>query len=86
MQPFRGALSGLGFAVFALSGLAMFVLELFWFYTWWGIWGLIAAFAVPPLVGVFPFVLLFMEGFSPLYFGLWGLGFAGGIFGAALSN
>lgn len=69
----------LAMLLFIGSGLAMLAFEIFWFSVWWGGIGTIVAIAVPPIAALFPLIYLFMEGFSALYFGLWGAGIAGAI-------
>lgn len=39
----------------------------------WGVGGLIVSVVVFPLAILFPFIYLYMEGFSFFYFGLWAL-------------
>ena len=56
-----------------LPGLVLFLFELYWFSEWWGMGGVIASVAIPPLAALFPFIYLVKEGFSLLYFGLWGV-------------
>lgn len=73
----------LGSVVFYVAGIAMLAFEVFWFSQWWGIVGTVIALAVPPITAVFPFIYLFMEGFSPLYFGLWAVALAGAAVGRA---
>jgi hypothetical protein len=58
------------------SGILMFIFEMVWFFRWWDVGGLMAAVFIPPLAIAFPFVFLVKEGFSLLYFGLWGAGLA----------
>lgn len=65
---------GIGIAVFMICGIVMFVFEIIWFTRWWGGVGTLIGFFVPPVAAFFPFIYLFKEGFSLLYFGLWGLG------------
>lgn len=57
----------------------MLLFEFYWFHQWWGGVGVVVAFVAPPVAAAFPVVYLFMEGWSWLYFGLWGVGMVGGI-------
>lgn len=67
----------LGLIVFYGAGLVMWIFEIVWFFNWWGGVGVIGAVLLPPLAAIFPFLFLFMGGFSALYFGLWALGLVG---------
>jgi len=75
-----------GFATFGLAGIAMFLFQLYLFTSRWGISGLLIAVGVAPGAALFPVVFFIFEGFSLFYVGVWVLGFAGGLLGAALSN
>jgi hypothetical protein len=70
-------MGAVGRLLFWACGLAVIVFETIWFYRWWGLLGAIVSVFIPPLALVFPFVYLAREGFSALYFGLWGLGLVG---------
>ncbi len=48
--------------------------------------GLLIAVGVAPGAALFPVIFFIFEGFSLFYVGVWVLGFAGGLLGAALSN
>ena len=86
MEAIRKLLVVVGFSTFALTGIAMFLFQLYWFTSWWGVIGLLIAVGIAPGAAIFPFVFFLFEGFSLLYFGMWILGFAGGLLGAALSS
>lgn len=45
-----------------LLTLYMFLLELFWFYLWWGFAGLVAGLVLMPSTFVFPMVFLWVTG------------------------
>jgi hypothetical protein len=66
----------LGMVLFFGAGVVMFAFQVQFFYQWWGK-GAAAAFFVPPLAAIFPFIYLFKEGFSLLYFGVWAVGILG---------
>ncbi|MFP4149823.1 MAG: hypothetical protein ACLFUG_04705 [Nitriliruptoraceae bacterium] len=72
----------LGYVLFYGAGLILFALEVYWFTVWWGGLGLFIGLFVAPIAALFPFIYLFMEGFSLLYFGLWAVG----IVGAAIAS
>ena len=86
MEALRRVAVGLGMTTFILSGIALFVFELYWFNIWWGGFGVFVGVFLAPAAALFPFIYLALEGFSPFYFGLWGLGFAGGLLAGALSD
>ena len=65
---------GLAGTVFIASSLALGGFMFYWFYSWWGVLGVIGGIMVPPLIAVFPFIYLYLEGPSLLLFGLWGTG------------
>lgn len=67
----------MGALLFYSSGLVMIIFELYWFAQWWGAIGVVAGLLIPPLAALFPFIYLFVEGFSVLYFGVWALGLFG---------
>lgn len=62
--------------VFYLAGFALWAFEMIWFYAWWGGAGVAVAFFIPPLAALFPFIFLFKEGVSVLYFSVWAVGIA----------
>lgn len=66
-----------GIVLFWGAGLVMVAFELYWFAQWWGGVGVVVGLFVPPIVALFPFIYLFLEGFSALYFGVWALGLVG---------
>jgi hypothetical protein len=67
-----------GYALFILSGLILFIAEVVWCYRWWGDAGvLIGIFGGPIITVAFPFMLLLKQGFSAFYFGVWGIGLLG---------
>lgn len=68
--------------IWIISGIVMVLFEVFWFYQWWGFAGVIASLVLFPLAAIFPFIYLVKEGFSMLYFGVWGLGILGIILGS----
>lgn len=65
--------------LFWIAGVIMVGFEIYWFHEWWGLPGVLGAIVVPPLAALFPFIYLVMEGFSPLYFGIWALGLLGAL-------
>lgn len=67
----------MGQLLYWTSGIVLFIFEMVWFYRWWDVGGVIVAFFVPPLAALFPFIFLFKEGFSLLYFGVWAVGLLG---------
>jgi len=67
----------IGMALFFASGAAMLVFELIWFHRWWKGLGVVIALFAPPIAALFPFVYLFKEGVSLLYFGVWAAGLVG---------
>ncbi len=86
MGIIRNTLVFIGYGAFIVTGVAMFLFEIYWFNAWWGVFGLIVAVVVAPLAAMFPFIYLVKEGFSLFYFGLWGLGIAGGLLAGSLSD
>lgn len=70
-------MKALGLTLFFGGGLVMFFFELIWFMEWWGMAGLAVAIFLAPIAALFPFIFLVKEGFSLLYFGLWGASLAG---------
>ncbi len=64
----------LGYIVFYICGIIMWGLELYWFYQWWDIGGILIAIFIPPLAVIFPFIYLIKVGFASTYFIVWGLG------------
>lgn len=73
----RTAMGFVGWGVFALAGVLMFLFEIYWFNEWWGGAGVAVAVFVPPIAAFFPFIFLALEGFSLVYFGVWAVGLAG---------
>jgi len=61
-------------AIGYICGFLMFIFEIYWFFRWWGLTGAIAGVMFFPLAVLFPFIYLFVEGFSLFYFGLWAVG------------
>jgi hypothetical protein len=66
-----------GAVLWGLSGLALVGFQIYWFYHWWGNLGVLAGFLLASLSVAFPFLYLFKEGFSLLYFGIWLAGMVG---------
>lgn len=60
-----------------ISGFLMFICVIYWFFRWWGLGGAIAGVMFFPLAVLFPFIYLFIEGFSLFYFGLWAVSLIG---------
>lgn len=73
----RGLLRAVGFLLFFGAGAATYVFEIMWFYRWWDTVGAIVGAVAAPVAVLFPFIYLVKEGFSVLYFGLWGIALAG---------
>ncbi len=70
----QNVVQGLAGTVFILSSLALGGFMFYWFYAWWGVLGVIGGIMLPPLIAVFPFIYLYLEGPSVILFGLWGTG------------
>lgn len=67
----------LGWGVFIVAGLLLFLFEIYWFNEWWGGAGIVVAVFVPPIAACFPFIFLALEGLSLVYLGVWAVGLAG---------
>lgn len=76
----------MGMAVFWMSGLVMLAFEVYWFGQWWGGFGVLIGLGVASIAALFPFIYLLMGRFSLLYFGIWGLGVAGGLLATSQSE
>lgn len=66
-----------GVVLFGLSALAMFGFQVYWFYYWWGKLGALVGLLLASLSAVFPFLYLYKEEFSLVYFAVWGAGILG---------
>ena len=55
----------LGKILFWGSGIILYLLSIYSYYLWFGGLGALAALIVPPLAELFPFVYLFLVGFTP---------------------
>ena len=74
-----------GYGIFLLAGLWMWIAEIIAFTRWWDLAGTLIAIFVPPVAVALPFVYWVKEGIFPLmYFIVWGLGI-GGVFLASQS-
>jgi len=60
--------------VWWVSGLLLYAFEVYWFIQWWGFFGGLIGFFVPPITIVFPFIYLAKEGFSFFFFTTWAVG------------
>lgn len=68
----------IGYGLFLLAGLYMFIVEIFTFKLWWGMTGFLIGIFIPPASILFPFIFWFKEGIFPFfYFVVWGLGILG---------
>lgn len=68
----------IGYTIFALAGIVMFGLEIYWFLIWWDLIGVVVAVFVPPLAALFPFIYWIKVGVFPLfYFIIWAIGILG---------
>lgn len=75
------ALSLLGFLTFIASALAMAGFWLLAMKSWLGWVGFVIAVLTAPVGVVMPFIAWGVDGvFSPLYFGVWGIGLLGMVF------
>lgn len=76
----------LGYAVFSLSGLLMWLFQMYWFLEWWGLLGIITGLMLPPLASLFPFIYWWQESFPVAYILIWLAGFMGLLIGGILSR
>jgi len=67
----------LGLVVWFLSGVTLFILQIYWFDQWWGLWGVIASLFLAPLSQIFPLLYWLKEGFPLLYMTIWLFGLLG---------
>lgn len=72
-----------GYGIFLLAGLWMWVVEILAFAKWWDLTGILISVFAPPIALAFPFVYWVKEGVFPLmYFVVWGIGLLGMFMGA----
>jgi len=83
----RKTIATLGWGVFTLSGIGIWVLMLAAFVTWWGgVLGFLGSLVFSPGVVIFPIVYWIVEHHFPvLYFLTWAIGWLGLIV-AAIAN
>lgn len=74
MERLRGVIEAAAVVVFLASSLALGGFMFYWFYSWWGALGVLAGVVFAPLITVFPFIYLYIEGPSTALFSLWGTG------------
>lgn len=74
MERLRGAVEAVAGVVFLASSVALGGFMFYWFYSWWGALGVFAGIVFAPLIAVFPFIYLYLEGPSAALFSLWGTG------------
>lgn len=68
----------IGYAMWTISGLLMFIFWLVALHKWLGLFGLIIAFVGAPGVVIFPLIFWLVEGVFPVfYFMVWGVGISG---------
>lgn len=67
----------LGYLLSFVAGGFLWAFEVIWFSRWWGGLGLVIGIVAAPVSAVFPFIYLGLEGFSALYFTVWGLALLG---------
>lgn len=68
----------IGYALFFIPGILMWLMEVKYFYQWWGGVGLFLGLFVPPLAAFFPVIFWVVTGIFPLmYFIFWGISFLG---------
>ncbi|MDO8657589.1 MAG: hypothetical protein Q7K55_02515 [Candidatus Levybacteria bacterium] len=76
----------IGYAIFAIAGLWMYIAEVIAFARWWDLIGILVAVFIPPVAALFPLIYWIKEGTFPvLYFVVWGVGILG-IIMAAFGN
>lgn len=76
----------LGYSLFLLAGLWMWIAETIAFAKWWDLTGILISVFIPPVAIAFPIIYWVKEGIFPLfYFIIWGVGLLG-IFLAALAS
>jgi len=74
------ALKVVGAIMFYGMGLILLVFSLLFYYAMWGVWGVVGALVLFPLVEIFPIVAWIITGTFPgLLFALWGVGIVGAI-------
>jgi hypothetical protein len=79
----------LGKILFWGSGIILYLLSIYSYYLWFGGLGALAALIVPPLAELFPFVYLFLVGFTPeflLIIIIWLVGLVGVFMNAAANK
>ena len=68
----------LGYILFFGSGLYLYVMSLIFYYSLWGLLGLIIAIVVFPAAEIFPIVLwIISKQFPLIIFLIWGIGWIG---------
>ncbi len=67
-----------GYVLFALAGLLMYISEVVYFARWWDLIGIIVSVFIPPIAVFFPLIFWVKEGsFPTLYFIIWVAGIVG---------
>lgn len=61
----------LGMLLFFACGVSVYLIEIVWFFRWWGNVGAFVGVLFPPAGLVFPFLYSAKEEFSLSFFGLW---------------
>lgn len=68
----------LGYGLFIVAGLWMWIAEVIAFTRWWDLTGILISVFIPPIAVVFPIIYWVKEGVFPvMYFIVWGVGLLG---------
>ncbi len=82
-------MSTLGKVLAFLCAGILYVLTIYAFFTWFGIWAAIAALVIPPIAVLIPIIYITQFGVTPQFLiitGIWVLGLIGAIMATKNSN